>query len=243
MRIPRLFVDCELTPDRELTLPEDAARHVRTVLRLRTGAQVRVFNGAGGEYHAILTVGNGGRPAVRVHEYVEVDRESPLPITLLQGVSRSSRMDYTLQKAVELGVAAIEPVICRRSTVRLDARRAETRLIHWRGVVVHACEQCGRTRVPSIRAPEAFKGRITDAGDGSRIVLDPRGEMTLKDMVKPLGAVRLLAGPEGGLDEQELEQARARGFTSLRLGPRILRTETAAVAALAAIQALWGDLA
>jgi 16S rRNA (uracil1498-N3)-methyltransferase len=205
-----------------------------------------LFDGQGGEHDGIVTA--IGRPgvAVEVGSWREVARESSLAVHLVQGVSSGERMDFTLQKAVELGVAGIEPVITERSVVRLDPPRAEKRRTHWERVCVSASEQCGRDRVPPVHPLRDFGEWLAalpgDGGAaGERLLLSPDADTSLRDLPAPGGAVLLLAGPEGGLTRDERERALDRGFRGVRLGPRILRTETAALAALAAMHALWGD--
>ncbi len=240
MPIPRFFTTLPLNPGQTVRLPEAVARHALSALRLRPGERMILFNGNGAECEAVLE--SGGRSAsARVLACSEVLRESPLRITLVQGISSGERMDYTLQKAVELGVAAIQPVVTRRTVVRLTDDKRLRRLAHWRGVVMSACEQCGRTRLPEVREILDFPDWLGLPGTGLRLCLDPSGPRRLRDLPPPAGPVELLAGPEGGLDPAERDATLAAGFTRVRLGPRILRTETAAVAALAAMQALWGD--
>jgi 16S rRNA (uracil1498-N3)-methyltransferase len=179
---------------------------------------------------------------LRVGEPSLVDREAPLPVTLAQGISSGERMDYTVQKAVELGVDAIQPLAVERSVVRLNAERAAKRLAHWQAVSIAACEQCGRNRVPEVRPVATYTAWLAAApAEVTRLTLSPAASSTLHDLERPRGQIVLLVGPEGGLSPREHEDAAAAGFTAVRLGPRVLRTETAAVAALAAMQALWGD--
>lgn len=223
-------------------LPEDAARHAR-VLRLRPGDAIVLFDGTGGEFPARIVAAGREGVAAEVGERVNVERESPLAVTLVQGISSGERMDTTIQKTVELGVAAIRPVLAARSQARLDARRAAARLAHWRRVAIAACEQCGRNRIPPIE-PLATLGECCaklPAG-ALRLLLSPRAGVRLREALGP--AVReivLAAGPEGGFDASEEELFGKAGFVSVRLGPRVLRTETAALAALAALDALVGD--
>lgn len=212
------------------------------MLRLRAGEELILFNGEGGEWRARLRVSHRDRCEVEPLEYVDAERESPLQITLLQGISRGERMDFTLQKATELGVHRIVPVFCERTQVKLSGERLDRRMAHWQGVVVHAAEQSGRTRLPVLEKARPFAAALSSAGEALSLLLDP-GEATTPDRLAPPehGRIVLLAGPEGGFSERERRQARASGFRGLRLGPRILRSETAALAALAAFQALWGD--
>lgn len=216
------------------------------VLRLRPGAAIVLFDGRGGEHGATITgVGRQG-VAVDVGSWSETEREGALEVHLAQGVSSGERMDYTLQKAVELGVSGIEPVLTERSVVRLEAERAEKRHRHWERVCISACEQCGRNRVPSVRPPVELRYWLAELEARAhafplRLLLSPAANGSLRDLARPVGPILLLAGPEGGLTSVERSDVLHCGFRAVRLGPRILRTETAALAALAAMQALWGD--
>lgn len=241
MRIPRIHTDLELAPDASVTLEGPAFNHLVRVLRLRPGAPVLLFNGSGGQYRAVLEAVERRRARVRVASFDPLDVESPLAVTLAQGVSRGERMDYTVQKAVELGVGAIRPLLTERSVVNLQGERLDKRLDHWRGVVIGACEQSGRNRPPPVLAPLSLTDWLTGTPPAG-LVLDPEAGAGLLDLERPAGAVTLLVGPEGGLSEAELELARRAGFRGVRLGPRVMRTETAGIAALAALQLLWGDL-
>ncbi len=244
MPIPRLHVPGPLADGQELDLPAAAARHVVQVLRLRPPAPLIVFDGNGAEHAAtLLPAGDSSR--VRVGARTAAERESPLALTLLQGISRGERMDYTIQKAVELGVQRIVPVTTRHSVVRLSAERAAKRLAHWQGVVVSACEQCGRTRLPQLAPPLPLAAALRAEASlhALRLVLAPDAAATLHTFADAPAAAALLVGPEGGLDAAELTAAAAAGWHSIRLGPRVLRTETAGVVALAVLQARWGDLA
>lgn len=242
MPIPRFYCPIPLVPGREATLPEAVGRHAHYALRLRVGDRLILFNGDGGEYMAILDRG-GRNTRARVLECRAVDRESPLRITLAQGISSGERMDFTLQKAVELGVAAVQPIVTRRTVVRLNAERGQRRQAHWQGVVASACEQSGRCRLPLVGAILAYPEWLATVRntDAAKYLLDPEGGGRLRNLPAPERPVLLLAGPEGGLEPTERDAALAAGFVGIRLGPRILRTETAAVAAIAAMQALWGD--
>jgi 16S rRNA (uracil1498-N3)-methyltransferase len=242
MPIPRFYCPIALAPGRDVVLPETVARHALNVLRLRAGDAVVLFNGEGGEYSGVVSA-TGRATRVTLRECLDVDLESPLNVTLVQSISSGERMDYTLQKAVELGVTFVQPVVTRRTVVRLEGEKRLRRLAHWQGVVMSACEQCGRAVVPRVGEILQFPDWLGSAGQSpaTRYLLDPHGEARIRALAPPTGAVMLLAGPEGGLEPAERDAALAAGFTPLRLGPRILRTETAAVAALAALQAIWGD--
>jgi 16S rRNA (uracil1498-N3)-methyltransferase len=203
-----------------------------------------VFDGRGSEHRAEIAAITGGEVRVRLLERVASRPESPLAVTLVQGISRGERMDWALQKTTELGVSAIAPVLCARSVVRLDAAQAATKLRHWQAILAAACEQSGRSVLPELRPPEplrAWLARPTAAG--LRVVLDADADAELAEMPAPTGAIDLLIGPEGGFDDDEIEAARGAGFRPARLGPRVLRTETAGVVALTVLQSRWGDLA
>lgn len=235
----------ELQVGRTCRLPKAQAHHALRVMRMTVGDPVMLFNGDGAEYAAVIVEASRDRFALDVTARTSVDREAPFAITLAQAVSSGERMDYTVQKAVEMGVARIQPLSTRRSVVRLDAERATRRASHWQTVAIAACEQCGRNRVPPVAPIAALDEWLAGAAvrdDGvSRLLLLPGAEMRLRQMARPPAEIVLLAGPEGGFDPEEEADARRSGFTPVRLGPRVLRTETAAVAALAAMQALWGD--
>ena len=242
MRSTRIYVDLELASDQELLLPAAQSAHLLRVLRLRTGAALTLFNGRGGEYAAELTgtVKSGARVAVRAHAALE--RESPLHLTLLQGVARGERMDSIVQKATELGVQRIVPVSCEFSVVRLDAANRQRRAEHWRAVAIAACEQCGRNRIPQVEPIGDFAEACAASSAELRLMLLPQAPESLAALTAGLRSAVLLVGPEGGLSAREQLQAQRSGFRPCRLGPRTLRTETAPLAALAALQALAGDL-
>lgn len=242
MSTPRFFVPAVLHPAAELELPEVAAHHAARVLRLRVGETVTLFNGEGGEHAAVITAIGKRGVTVEIGAHRAVEREAPLAVTLVQAVSSGERMDLTIQKAVELGVGAIQPVIAERSVVRLDGERAAKRVAHWQQIAISACEQCGRNRVPTVQALLPFSSWIAGAPRAAtRWLLWPEADRSLRELPKPPAPVELLVGPEGGLTESEAQAARAAGFLAVRIGPRVLRTETAAPALLAAVQALWGD--
>jgi len=211
------------------------------VLRLVAGDAVTLFDGRGTEYSATITRAGKAGVDLTVHDRRAVSRESPLVVTLAQGISSGERMDYTVQKAVELGVVAIQPLLTARSVVRLAQERAHKRMAHWRAVTISACEQCGRNFIPEINGLCDFSRWLGRSPGGLRLLLSPRAQVRLHDLARPAGGVLLLAGPEGGLSPEEENAAVNTGFQAVRLGPRVLRTETAAVAALAAMQTLWGD--
>jgi 16S rRNA (uracil1498-N3)-methyltransferase len=242
MSTPRFHVPVPLTVSATLDLPEAAAHHAARVLRLRGGDAVTLFNGTGGEYAARITAIGKHDVTVAIERHDPVERESPLSVTLAQALSSGERMDLTIQKAVELGVARIVPVESERSVVRLKGERAEKRVAHWRQVAISACEQCGRNRIPEVSTISPLDVWLAAEGsDARRWVLLPGADTALRDLPRPRKPIELLVGPEGGLTDAEADAARRAGYQPVRLGPRVLRTETAAPALLAALQALWGD--
>jgi 16S rRNA (uracil1498-N3)-methyltransferase len=245
MRLTRVHVDSPLAAGSEVMLPDSAAAHLSRVLRLTVGDECVLFNGDGNDYAARITAIGKRELRVAVAASREVDNESPLAITLLQGVARGEKMDLILQKATELGVTSIAPLWSQRSEVKLDEARTEKRLAHWRGVVTSACEQCGRARVPKVAVPVSLAAAMGALPVGGlRLILDPEGELALGTLTVGDGASVVLAvGPEGGWSPADREQLRAAGFQGLKLGPRILRTETAGLAAISALQSRLGDLA
>ena len=242
MSAPRFYCPLTLSVGMVLDLPSRAAHHATRVLRLRIGAGITVFNGVGGEYSAQIVSVARDHVAVGVQARVEVERESPLDVTLVQAVSSGDRMDLTIRKAVELGVTRIVPVISVRSVVQLSGDRAAKRVQHWEDVVIAACEQCGRNRLPPVAAALPLTTWIRSAQCvPARWMLAPDAADSVRSLARPDGAVQLLVGPEGGFTVEEKLAAADAGFVGVRLGPRTLRTETAAPAALAVFAALWGD--
>jgi 16S rRNA (uracil1498-N3)-methyltransferase len=260
MRLTRIHVDAPLAPGLRVSLPVAAAAHLQRVLRLGVGDACVLFNGDGHDYAARISSVGKRELLVDVEDVRAVDNESPLRITLLQGVARGEKMDWILQKATELGVAAVLPVDSERSEVKLDGARAQRRVAHWRSVLVSACEQCGRARVPAIEPPQPLAATLSRLPVGGvRLLLDPHGERTMPQLRPTTGAdvgegglprqrpsrafdIVLAVGPEGGWSPRDREQLHGADFVGLRLGPRILRTETAGIAAIAALQARFGDL-
>lgn len=245
MRLTRVHVEGELAAGGEVVLPEGAATHLARVLRHEVGDACVLFNGDGHDYHGVISALGKREVRVEIRSAEPVARESPLRLILLQGVARGEKMDLILQKATELGIAEAQPLWSQRSEVKLDEARALKRLAHWRSVVASACEQSGRARVPAVAAPRSLQATLAALEPGGlRLILDPEGELAFSTLrVEPATPVLLAIGPEGGwspLDRQQLHEA---GFQGLRLGPRILRTETAGLAAIAALQARFGDLA
>jgi 16S rRNA (uracil1498-N3)-methyltransferase len=242
MRLTRSHVEMPLQAGDEIALPEDVATHLLRVLRLQEGDPCVLFNGDGHDYDARITAIGKREARAQVLSARRVDNESPLRVTLLQGIARGEKMDWILQKATELGVDRILPVSSDRSEVKLDAQRAEKRLAHWRGIVVSACEQSGRAVVPDISPPQAL-AQAAALRNGSGFILDPFAGASLASLQgETLRDCTIAIGPEGGWSPRDREQLLAAGFAGLRLGPRVLRTETAGIAAIAALQALCGDL-
>lgn len=245
MSMPRFYCPVPISPGAEILLPEAAGHHALRVLRLKAGDAAVVFNGDGSEYSGRIS--RTGRQGVSVTalEQRDAGRESPLQVRLVQGLCGSDKMDWLLEKATEIGVTEVQPVAASRSVVRLSGERAEKRLAHWRGVVIAACEQCGRNRLPQLAPLLPFAAWLEAerraATDGLGILLAPQARQGLSALPRPGGKVTLLVGPEGGFSDEEQMLAEQRGFLPVRLGARILRTETVALAALAAMQALWGD--
>jgi len=242
MSIPRIHSAEVLTEGSVIRLDKTASKHLH-VLRLKPGDEVMLFNGLGGHYQAMIAAIRSDGVTVDIGRHVAHETESPLEIILAQGISRGERMDYTIQKSVELGVTTIIPLLTERCGLKLSTERAEKRLLHWQGVIASACEQCGRNRLPTIRAVDSLRNWLSQLdGNGLKLVMDFRDSNSLSHIIRPVGAITLLIGPEGGLTDAELAQAKDAGFTGIRLGPRILRTETAGIAAICSLQSLWGDL-
>ncbi len=240
--MPRIHVDIELSAGAECVLPIIAARHVRDVLRLERDAELVLFNGHGGEFEARLLAVSRGEVRAVLGPWRAGIVESPLAVTLVQSISRGERMDYTIQKAVELGVRHIVPVTSSRTVVRLDPAREEKRLDHWRGIVRHAAEQSGRSVLPSIDTVLSLSAWLATAASLRAYLLDPFAADSLAAQSTSANEVAIVAGPEGGFSSDEREQMAHAGVIPVRLGPRILRTETAALCALTIMQARWGDL-
>jgi 16S rRNA (uracil1498-N3)-methyltransferase len=251
MRLTRVYVEAPVATGKRLVVEGSAANHITRVLRLRSGDLLTVFDGSGGEFGARIEEFRKDSVVVTVEEHRLLDRESPLPLTLAQGISRGERMDWVIQKATELGTSRIVPLFTKRSMVRLDERQAERKLQHWRAIAIAACEQCGRNKIPELAAPVDFFDVLpADDSGAMRLLLSPTGNLRIEDLAE-VGqdlapgvrkGITVLIGPEGGLEEVEQEAALAAGFKAVQLGPRVLRTETAAIAALTIIQRYFGDL-
>lgn len=238
MRLSRFFIDAPLSLG-EHELPEAQAHYIGRVLRMSEGAALQVFDGSGTEFRGALVEVGKKRVRVQLNESFAGQAESPLRIHLGQGLSRGERMDWAIQKATELGVSEITPIFSERCEVRLKDERADKRLLHWRQVAISACEQCGRSQVPVIHPPVLLADWIKQARADLKLVLHPVAQ-PLESHAKP-ASLAFLIGPEGGLTDAEVELSHSAGFLPARLGPRVLRTETAPVVALAVAQQLWGD--
>jgi 16S rRNA (uracil1498-N3)-methyltransferase len=240
MRIQRVYTDQPLKAGAEITLEEDSSHHLYHVLRMQAGDSVNLFN-EGCEYAATLgQIGKHGT-TVTLRKLVFEELEPKLSIHLLIGISRGERMDFALQKATELGVNRITPIFTKRCVVKLNEKKQASRMAHWSKIIVNACEQSGRCRLPRLDPPLEVGAAVVKHNSGTPLLLDHRSDMILQEIKKPKGSVTILVGPEGGLNSDERKLARTQGFNGIRLGPRVMRTETAPLAAIAAIQTLWGD--
>jgi 16S rRNA (uracil1498-N3)-methyltransferase len=244
MRIPRICVFATLACGDEVLLPPQSGEHLARVLRLERGHPLLLFNGNGRDYRAeISQLGKRAVSARVLDDGVIVDRESPLRLTLAQGIARGEKMDLIMQKATELGVSRIVPLITERTEVKLDAERSARRLAHWQAVIAGACEQSGRSILPRLEAPVRLSNWAATLADGAglRLSLDPQAQTATRDLPE-FSEATLVVGPEGGLSDQDLNLLDQAGFQGLKLGPRVLRTETAGLAAITALQAIHGDL-
>lgn len=239
----RFYCPEKLALGATVKLPESAATHATRALRMTEGDTAILFNGDGLDYTGTLTSVKKNAVLAKVIGSIKLSNESPINITLLQGISSGDRMDYTIQKAVELGVTQIQPIATERSVVKLNQERAKKRLLHWQNVVISACEQSGRAVIPALAMPLSLTDWLANhpQNESCRILLNPVGAKRLAELDKPTGEVTLLIGAEGGLSANEINLATANGFQSIILGPRVLRTETAALAAIASMHTIWGD--
>jgi 16S rRNA (uracil1498-N3)-methyltransferase len=254
MRLTRVFVEVALNPGSLLELPRDTGAHLARVLRARSGDEIVLFNGDGREFAGAIEAVSGSRVSASIGAARSIDRESPFQLTLVQCVPRGDRMDFIVQKATELGVVRIVPVLSQRSVVRLDEIQAASKQAHWRAVAVSACEQCGRNRLPSVEPPQpllSYLGAMAppDADRMPRWVLEPerarqtlRGARIIGGEAPAAPGAQIAIGPEGGFTADELEAFDLSTFSRVSLGPRVLRTETAAIAAIAVLQARFGDM-
>lgn len=244
MRVSRLYVDRPLVEDAEYRLTGERAHYLGSVLRLRVGSSLMLFNGRGGEFEATVQATRADTIYVRTVQHRTIERESSLAIRLAQSICRGERMDWVIQKAVELGITRIDPLVTERTVVRLNARRAAHRVDHWRTIAIHTCEQCGRNRIPIVSPiNELADWLIERPREELKLVLDQRTPNGLDSIDYAGDTVTMLVGPEGGFTMQERALVKTAGFATLALGFRTLRTETAAIVGLAAIQLVLGDLA
>ncbi len=243
MRLTRVYVPGPLTAGARHAIEGDAANHIARVLRLRPGDPLALFDGQGGEHTARIEEFRKTTVIVAVGEREPADRESPLSLTLAQGVSRGERMDWVVQKATELGVTRIVPVLTERTVVRLDSKQSARKLQHWQGIAVASCEQSGRNKLPHVVAPLGLHDFLREVDvTTTRVLLSPAGTQRINDLKAPARKIIVLIGPEGGLTDTEQHSAVGAGFIAVRMGPRVLRTETAAIAALTLLQHHFGDL-
>lgn len=239
--MPRFYLPENLSVGQTVALPDNIVRHLN-VLRVRPNENITLFNGKGKAHAARLTVLEKRRAGAEILHEETADAESPLNITLIQSISSGERMDFTLQKSVELGVTAIQPVISERCIVRLDGERAAKRLARWQEIVISACEQSGRNTVPPVLPIIGYREALDKMpSESTKLIMSINRARKLGDIRQPSGAIVFMVGPEGGWTEQEEQQAFDAGFQAVTLGKRILRTETAPLAAIAAMQTLWGD--
>lgn len=241
MRIPRIYLPVPLTSGTTVELDDHARHHVVQVLRMKSGEPLIVFDGKGGEYEATLDQVSKRQTTILIGLFHDIVRESSLQTSLGIGISKGDRMDYALQKAVELGISHIVPLYTEYCVVQLNAARELKKHAHWQAVITSACEQCARTILPVLQPPLDFESWLTTA-TGEKLILDPRADLHLTGKHPAGTSVTLCIGPEGGFSQEEIDLASAAGFTPVSLGPRVLRTETAAIAALAVVQSHWGDL-
>ncbi|MGO1247873.1 MAG: 16S rRNA (uracil(1498)-N(3))-methyltransferase [Oceanisphaera sp.] len=243
MRTPRIYEASPLHCGQELTLSGDAANHVGRVLRMQVGQSLTLFNGQGGQYEADILEATKKLVRVRVGEFNNSDCESPLPFHLGQVISRGEKMEFTIQKSVELGVNVITPLFSRRCGVKLSGERLEKKIQQWQSIAIAACEQCGRNTIPDIRPALSLEQWLAQETDSLKLNLHPKAKHSVNTLPPPVAGIRLLIGPEGGLSDDEIIQARDHDFIDVLLGPRVLRTETAALTAITALQCRFGDLA
>ena len=243
MRIPRIYSDLDFTVGQLIALDREASNHLNRVLRLKVGNPVILFKGDGTDFHAEIETIDRNQVTVQIQSSEPKNLESPLHIHLYQGVSRGDKMDLTLQKGVELGIKEFTPILTERCGVKLDAKRWEKKVQHWKKVIQSACEQCGRSRLPTLNPVTDLVKALEQTNDSHHFFLHPEAETAFKaySSSRPVGSIALWVGPEGGFSEPEVEQVIQRKITPVQLGPRVLRTETAALAAVSVMNALWGD--
>jgi len=237
-----VYVESNLTAGNPVTIGDDSFHHLSHVLKHREGDMIHAFDGNGGYFESIIISKSKRSITIQPDIFVKDNRESDLRLTLAQGISRGQKMDLTIQKAVELGVYIFVPVMTERGNVKLDDERSEKRLKHWQKIIINACEQCGRNVLPTILEPVKLEEWMAVDANAMRYVLDPMSDVSISSISQQGSEISLICGPEGGLCANELEQSQNNGYSPISLGPRILRTETAAISALAIFQSRWGDI-
>lgn len=241
MRIPRIYQSQTLQPRLTINLSDNAARHVQQVLRLSAGAQLILFNGMGGQYQAVIKSMDKRVVTVEIGEFSAIECESPLQIHLAQAISRGEKMDFTIQKAVELGVTEITPIISERCNVKLSHERFEKKMAHWQAIIISACEQSARNQIPLIHPPVHLNDWLAQSHQGMKLILHPSPQLSPLKEKQAQKNITVLVGSEGGFTPDEINWAIENQFQPLTLGPRVLRTETAALAVISVLQGMWGD--
>ena len=242
MRIPRYYIDQVLECGQTLPLPDELHRHAVQVLRGKIDDALILFNGQGGEYHAQFSEVSKRSSSVEITRFDDIDRESALDVTLVLALIKSDKFDFAIQKAVEMGVTAIQPVVAARSVLNLKAGRLEKKILHWQGVISSACEQSGRTRIPELLPVESLNDYLVQEDNRFRLTMLPEAEQSLSEIELPNKPISLLVGPEGGFRDDEVTLMQQQEIQAIKFGPRILRAETAVVAGLALCQSYWGDI-
>ena len=241
MATTRIYVDLDLAAGETFELPESAGHHVARVLRMQIDDSLILFNGQGGEYNVQISLLHKSKVQVEITSFDDIERESSIQIELFQGLSKGEKMDFTIQKTVELGVNKIVPLITTYSNVKLDLKRLEKKLDHWRKVIISACEQCGRNKIPELKEIMKLDDLQSENEADLKLILAPDAEGSLSDLTNKPKTISIVIGPEGGLSQSEIETLTKNGYIGIRLGSRILRTETAALATIAALQNQFGD--
>jgi 16S rRNA (uracil1498-N3)-methyltransferase len=242
MRIPRLYIDLDLSTGKSVILPQDKAHHISHVLRMRAGDTIKLFNNSGNEYSSEIIELTKKRGQIEIGECHKLENESPLEITLCLAIARGQHMDFSIQKAVELGVKKIIPLTSEFSNVKLHENRIQNKLTHWQNIIINATEQCGRGHLTELQLPMSFSEWLDLSSTEMRLILHPGSQSSMSEIILNDMQVTLMVGPEGGFSDFEFNEAKQKGCVPVSLGPRILRTETAVVSALSNVQQLWGDL-
>lgn len=242
MQIPRLFIDMPLSSGETVLLPRDKAHYISNVLRMRAGDSIKVFNNLGYEYESSIIDITKKTAQIKLSKSIQIENESPLKITLCLAIARGQHMDFSIQKAVELGVSNIVPVISEFSNVKLEDSRVQNKLTHWQNIIISASEQCGRNTLTRLQKPLDFSKWLELDTSMKRLILHPASQQSLSGIDMQDNELSLIIGPEGGFSEHEVKLSEEKGCISISMGPRILRTETAVVAAVSNAQQLWGDL-